>query len=431
MKITFSLGPKLGVLGICSILLGTAAPLLAEEGWLGWRGPSGNGSVLTGKYPERFGANELAWKRELPGKGGSTPIVVGDRIILTTPSDGEDAVVAFDLGGKELWTTKVGAESRPKHRTLGSSCNASPVSDGKSIFVYYRSGNFAALDLSGAVLWRQNITERFGQERLFWDQGSSPVVTAKHVILTRMHGGKSWIAGFDKATGELRWQRERDYSVPNENDNGYTTPFQFQHKEGNALLVWGADHLTAHSAADGELLWWSGGFNPSGAAYWPAIASPLVVGDVAIVPVGRDDRPGQASMHGVKLGGAGDVTQTHRLWTREDVGVFVPSPAEHQGQVYLLRHRGEIVRLDPRTGRTVWAESLPKGTASYYASPIVANGVLYAAREDGALFAARVGDRFELLAEHALEDRVVASPVAVAGRLLVRADKHLYCFEAR
>ena len=118
----------------------------------------------------------------------------------------------------------------------------------------------------------------------------------------------------------------------------------------------GADHLTAHSAADGSLLWSCGGFNPKGMGLWPAISSPLVVGDLAIVPVGRDDRAGQSQIHAVRLDGSGDVTDTHRVWKREDIGIFVTSPVEYAGRIYLLRPRGNLVCLNPETGETIWAE---------------------------------------------------------------------------
>ncbi len=299
------------------------------------------------------------------------------------------------------------------------------------MFVYFRSGHFAALDFDGKVRWRQNLTEKFGAEKLFWDQGSSPVVTDQHVILTRLHQGESWIAGFDKATGELKWQVARNYQVPTENDNGYTTPVFFEQDGRKAFLVWAADHLTAHDAATGQLLWSAGGFNPDGTGYWPAISSPVIVSDLAIVPVGRDDRRGQSSIHAVKLGGSGDVTATHKSWTRSDVGVFVPALAAYDGRVYLLRNRGGVVCLDPKSGDTIWSAELPEGRASYYASPVIANGVLYAAREDGVVFAANVGDKFELLGENPMGERVIASPVPVQNRLLIRGDDHLFCIAAK
>lgn len=395
--------------------------------WPGWRGPSGTGSTTAGTPPVKWTADQIAWKVALPGKGSSTPIVWDSRIYLTTPAEGEDAVMAFDLDGKKLWQTKLGPESPPKHRTLGSSCNSSPVTDGKGLFAYFKSGHFAALELDGKVRWQQNLTEKFGAERLFWDQGSSPVVTDQHVILARLHQGESWVAGFDKATGEIKWKHARNYQVPVENDNGYTTPVFFEHAGKKAFLIWGADHVTAHDAADGKLLWSVGGFNPDGTGYWPAIASPVIVGDIAVLPVGRDDRPNQGSIHAVKLGGSGDVTATHRAWERKDVGVFVPALAEHGGKVYLLRHRGEVVCLDPATGKTVWAESLPRTSAPYYSSPTIANGVLYAAREDGVVFAAKVGEKFELLGENPMGERVIAAPVPAGDRLLIRGDTHLFC----
>jgi outer membrane protein assembly factor BamB len=245
-------------------------------------------------------------------------------------------------------------------------------------------------------------------------------------VVARLHGGESWLASFDLATGAPRWKHARTVKAPVENDNGYATPVVFKHEGRDALLVWGSDLLGAHDAADGSLIWSCGGFNPAGTGYWPAISTPVIAGDVVVVPVGRDDRPNQARVHGIRLGGKGDVTETHRLWKREDVGVFVPTPAEWRGRVYLLRHRGELVCLDPATGKTLWAEALPRGGASYYASPLVGGGTLYAAREDGMVFAAKVEGGFTLLGENRMGERLLASPVAARGRLFFRGDEHLF-----
>lgn len=195
-----------------------AAPGSAE--WPSWRGPHGNGSVAGGTFPTRWKLEEATWKHALPGKGSSTPIVAQGTIVLTTPAEGQDAVLALSMQGSQRWLTKLGPEVAPKHKTLGSSCNSSPVTDGRGIFVYFKSGHFAALEFDGKVRWQTNLVEQFGQERLFWDQGSSPVVTERDVIVARLHGGESWVAGFDKATGALRWKVDRTYVAPTENDNG-------------------------------------------------------------------------------------------------------------------------------------------------------------------------------------------------------------------
>ena len=161
---------------------------------------------------------------------------------------------------------------------------------------------------------------------------------------------------------------------------------------------------------------------------WASVANPVVVGDVAVVPTGRNDR-NQPRLHGIRLGGSGDVTETHRVWKREDTGPFVPTPVEYQGKVYLLRDRGEVECIDPKTGKTVWSDALPKERNNYYSSPLIAGGNFYAIREDGVAFVARVGDKFELLSENAMGERVIASPVALANRLFIRGEKHLFCIE--
>ncbi len=415
--------------GIIALIVFFLKSVALAEDWPAWRGPNADGCAPSGEYPTRWSADKVEWKVELPGKGGSTPIVWQKRIFLTTPADGQDAVLALDMDGKQAWLTKLGPESPPRHTKLGSSCNASPVTDGKGIFVRFRSGVLAALELDGRVRWRIDLAEKFGPEVYVWDQGSSPVVTGRDVIYARMHHGDSWVAGFDKATGELRWQVKRNFEVPNENDNGYTTPVFFQHQGKPAFLIWGADHLTAYAAADGGLLWSCGGFNPGGTGNWPAIATPVIHKGIAVIPVGRDDR-NQGSMEGIRVDGAGDVSATHRAWKRDDLGIFCCTPVLWQDRVYLLRDRGGVACLDPATGKTLWEEALP-GRGKYYASPVIANGILYAAREDGVVFAARIGDRMRLLGENPMGERIIASPVPVDRRLLIRGENHIFCVSGK
>ena len=240
------------------LFLHTLSPLVAED-WPSWRGPSHNGSRAGQNYPTKWSVDKVAWKVALPGKGASSPVVWKDRIFLTAPADGVDTALAFDLDGKQVWSTGFGAASKARHMKLGTSSNASPVTDGNGVFVYFKSGTFAALEMDGTIRWKRNLVEEFGPQELFWDQGGSPVIIGDLVILPRLHAGDSWVAGFDKATGKIRWKQERNYEVPSENDNGYTTPIPVRHGDRDALLIWCSDHLTSHAADDGALLWSCGG----------------------------------------------------------------------------------------------------------------------------------------------------------------------------
>jgi outer membrane protein assembly factor BamB len=407
--------------------VGTAAAAAAGN-WPNWRGPDENGSARSGKFPAQLNPAGVLWQTPLPGKGCSTPIVWSQHVYLTAPVDGQDALMAFDWAGRPLWQTRFGGETAGRHRN-GSGSNPSPVTDGKGIFVTFKSGNLAAVNLDGTIRWQANLVERFGPVRLNWDFGTSPALTEQHVIIARMHSGESWLAAFDKATGELRWKVARTYETPREGDNSYTTPLVVRHEGGEALLVWGAEHLTLHRAVDGQVIWTAGNFNPGAVANWPAVATPVVTAGVAVVCLGRADR-GQPRLFGVKMGGNGDVTATHRAWTREDAGAFVPSPAEYRGLVYVLSDRGQIDCVQPATGKTIWTESLPRGSSNYYASPLVAGGNLYAAREDGAVFVVRVEGGFKLVGESKFEDRLIASFAPAADRIFIRGEANLYCVAA-
>ena len=397
-----------------------------DQDWPRWRGPQDSGSTEFGTYPVKFDAANVLWRAPLPGKGCSTPIVWQQTIYVTAPVEDNDALLAFDWSGKQRWQATFGKQNEGKHRN-GSGSNASPVTDGEGLFVYFKSGTFAAVNLDGSVRWKTNLVERFGEDTLYWDHGTSPVLTEKYVVMARMHHGESWLAAFDKTTGDMVWKVARNYETPQEGDHGYATPLVIQHAGKQALLVWGAQHLTIHDSANGSVLWSCGNFNPESDKLWPSISTPVIVGDMAIIAFGRNDR-GKPRLHGIKLGGSGDVTDTNHVWKRDDVGTFVPSPVVWKGRVYLVRDRGEVECLDPTTGKTIWSDTFPSNRASYYASPLIANGILYAPLEDGVVFVANVADdKFKLLAENNMEEPVIGSPVPASNRLFIRGEKHLFC----
>lgn len=413
-------------LSAAAVLLSIGAASAEESDWRSWRGPLASGSIEGGSYPEKFGADKHLWRTKLPGKGCSTPIVLDGMIYITAPAEGRDALLCYDSQGVEKWRAVFGEENPGKHRN-GSGSNASPVTDGDAVFVYFKSGEFAAVELDGKVRWKTNLVERFGKDTLFWDHGTSPVLTEKHVIMARMHQGDSWLAAFDKKSGEMAWKVDRNYKTPVECDHGYSTPLVIEHQGREAILVWGAEHVTVHSAEDGQVLWSCGGFNPEGRELWPAIASPVIVGDTVVIAYGRNDR-GIPRLHGVRLAGSGDVTKTNHLWKRTDVGVFVPTPAAYKGRVILVRDRGEVECIEPATGKTVWKGEFPKNRSNFYSSPLIAGDKLYAPREDGTVFVASIAnDRFELLAENDMGEPIIGSPVPAGDCILIRGENHLFC----
>ena len=390
--------------------------------WPAWRGEDASGSTTHGNYPSELNQEKnLLWKAPLPDKGCSTPIVWENSILLTSPINGEDSVLSFSMGGEKNWQTKIGPERKGRHLN-GSGSNPSVVTDGKNLYALFKSGNLACLNFDGKIIWKNDLSS-YGKDTLYWDFGTSPILTSKHLIVALMRKGNSWLLAFDRMTGAVAWEKERNYKTPPECDHSYATPTLIEHKGKEAILVWGAERLSAHSAKDGEMHWVSTGFNPKQKKNWVVVGSQVVVGDIAIVPYGRGTH-----MKGVRMGGTGDITESNLLWTRTDTGCFVPSPAVAHGKIYVLRDRGEVHCIDPKTGKSHWEDAFPRASSSYYGSPTVAGNKLYAPREDGVILIADISKGFKFLGEFDMGERVIASPVPVNDKILIRGEKNLLCF---
>ena len=390
--------------------------------WPAWRGEDASGSTTHGNYPSELNQEKnLLWKAPLPDKGCSTPVVWENSVLLTSPINGEDSVLSFSMSGEKNWQTKIGPERKGRHLN-GSGSNPSVVTDGKNLYALFKSGNLACLNFDGKIIWKNDLSS-YGKDTLYWDFGTSPILTSKHLIVALMRKGNSWLLAFDPKTGAVAWEKERNYKTPPECDHSYATPTLIEHKGKEAILVWGAERLSAHSAKNGDMHWVSTGFNPKQKKNWVVVGSQVVVGDIAIVPYGRGTH-----MKGIRMGGTGDVTESNLLWTRTDTGCFVPSPAVAHGKIYVLRDRGEVHCIDSKTGKSHWEDAFPRASSSYYGSPTVAGNKLYAPREDGVILIADISKGFKFLGEFDMGERVIASPVPVNDKILIRGEKNLLCF---
>jgi outer membrane protein assembly factor BamB len=414
--------PRLAPLLLALIVL---IPALARaENWPNWRGPSSNGVAEGKEYPTKWSSTEnVAWKVKLPGRGASTPIVWEDRIFLTCGVEGTNVLLAYDRGGKELWRTEIG-KAKPFKSAKGSSTNPSATTDGKHVFVYFKSGDFGAVDFSGKVVWQMNLQETYGEDTLWHDVGTSPVLTKNHVIATVMHSGPSYLAAFEKDTGKLAWKQDRNTMAPSEAAQSYTTPTVVQDGDQELIVVLGADYVTGHAAASGQELWRVGSLNPRKNDFFRSISSAVVSDGVVIAPYARG-----STVTAIKLGGQGDVTKSHVLWTKEDLGADVPTPIAQDGKVYLCNDKGQISCLDLKTGDPLWTTQPEKKRATTVsASPILAGGKIYITREDGKTYVITPEKDSEIVAENTLSGEfVLATPIFVDGKVLLRTNDHLYC----
>lgn len=414
-----------------SLLLSFSGLTLSGQ-WASWRGPNGNGSVAEGVLPMEFSAEgkNVVWKTELPGRGCSTPIVCQGVIFLTAPIEGEDAILAYGLDGKERWRQSYGAQTPGRGNKLGSGANSSAVSDGETVVAYFKSGLVAACSKEGEKKWDLNLQEKYGKDYLWWDQGTSPVLFEKSVILAVMQTeGDSYLVSLDLETGNELWKVEREFKTAKESGDSYTTPHLLTIEGVETIVSFGADHIAGHEAKTGKLLWTSGGINPEMKAMWRTIASSVSVGGVLVVPHGRGEY-----LMGLKPGGKGDVTKSHILWRKKMANTDAATPVGRDGEIYVLvdrgKKRGAITCLDVKTGEVRWEGKLPRSASTYYSSPILVGDTLCCPREDGFVFMAKVtADGLGEVKENKLGESFIASPIFVDGKLILRGRDFLWCLK--
>ena len=414
---------------VVAVLLVVKCSSACADHWPQWRGPNQNGTASAGDFAVDWSPNDnIDWQIDLPGKAGSTPIVWDGRIVLTASAAGHNIVLCLNRKGETVWKTNVGQERVGKHRKA-SGANPSPVTDGENIYVYFKSGDFAALDFSGTILWQQNLQEMFGEDTLWWDLGTSPALTSQHVVVACMQSppSPSYLAAFDKQTGKQAWYVERELGAPEEAAQSYSTPMVTTFGGQEQLVVLGADHVTCHAAETGQELWRVGGMNPTQERFFRSIASPVISGDIVIAPYARGK-----TLTAIRLGGSGDVTASHVLWVKEGLSSDVPTPAAQDGRVYVCTDKGKLGCLDAESGEELWTLAMEKHRTAFSSSPVVVDDRVYLTREDARTFVVDTHTH-ELVSSNPLQEDefIVSTPVFVDGEILIRTFERLYCIQPK
>lgn len=401
----------------------STAGLAAEPtGWPNWRGPFGNGVAVAGKYPTMWSAEQhVAWQKELPGRGASTPVISDGLVFVTSVSDRANILQAFTLTGQSSWQLEIGQSRKGKHAKATGS-NSSPIIDGKLVYAYFKSGDLACVTTDGKSVWQINLQDKYGEDTLWWDLGTSPVLTSQAIVIAVMQSGPSYLLALDRQTGKELWQTKREMSAPDEANQSYSTPIVATVDGQEVLLTLGADHLTCHAASDGKLLWQQGGFNPSQGRFMRSIASPVLAGDLVVCPYTRG-----ATVTALRLNAKNDSERI--AWHRTDLGSDVPTPTISENRLYVVGDKGMLWCLEPATGKTIWEEQLPKSRLAYSSSPVVAGGHVYITREDATTFVIKDAMSYELVATNALDGNTVSTPVPAADRIFLRTYDKLFCFQ--
>lgn len=416
----------LRVAACCLMMFWLAVPASAQ--WWQFRGPGGQGISQEKNLPLRWSSTEnIAWKRDLPGPGASSPIIVGDRVFITCysgyglePNEGDQAELRRHLlcinrkDGSILWHQQF-EPKLPEHKYQGEGsyhgyAASTPASDGQHLYVFFGKSGVYCFDLDGNQRWHVTVGDRVNG----WGSGSSPVLDGDRLLINASVESGSLVA-LDKRTGETQWQTKDIRSA-------WNTPMLVRVGETTEVVLSISDLVLGFDPATGQRLWQAEGVHRY-------VCPSVVSHDGIVYAIGG----GHTSL-AVTAGGEGDVTESHVVW-RQTKGSNVGSPIYHEGHLYWAGDGSGIITCqDARTGETVYQERLQPRPGRIWASPILADGKLYFVSQHAGTFVVAARPQFELLAHNILEDddsRTNASLAVSDGQLFLRSDRALYCIGTR
>jgi outer membrane protein assembly factor BamB len=408
-------------------LLGTAVATPRAENWPQWRGPSLNGVSSEKNLPVSWSATEnVAWKLALPAWSGSTPIVWGDRIFLNVAEGNQLFLWCVDrVKGTVRWKQRLsGGNVRMQKQNMSS---PSPVTDGQHVWAMTGTGILKAFDFDGKELWARDIQSDYGTFGLQWGYGSSPLLFGDSLYVQVLHGMKtndpSYVLRISKANGRTIWRVERPTKARFESPDSYTTPALLRYGNNIEIVITGGDVVTGHDPSNGNELWRAEGLNPSNDGSYRIVASPVVHGEMIVAP--SRERP----MLALKVGGRGDVTKSHVLWSFNN-GPDVPTPVTDGTYVYAINDRGIMWCLDAKTGKEIYGRQRLR-PATYSGSAVLADGKIYITDEDGVTSVVQAGPTFMKLAENDLDEYTLSSPAISEGQIFIRTESFLYAIGTR
>ncbi|MCP3978617.1 MAG: PQQ-binding-like beta-propeller repeat protein [bacterium] len=420
----------------------------AAQPWPSFRGTNasgiGDGQGAPTEWDVASGKNIL-WKTPVPGLANSSPIIWGDRVIVTTAvSEAEDdtfrtglygdvdsvedlsvhefKVLALDRSSGEIVWERTAGKSVPgaKRHLKSTQANSTPVTDGKRVVALFGTvGLLVAYDMKGKLLWETDIgvldAGWFYDETYQWGHASSPVIHDGLVIVQADIYKDSFLAAYKLKNGKQAWKTMRD-EIPT-----WGTPTVHRGKHRDELITNGTT-IRGYDPKTGKELWTLG---PNSEV---TVATPIVANELIYVTAGY---PPVQPVYAIRPGQSGDLSLAEEAtssdavaWSHARGGTYMPTPIAYGGHLYTCANDGRLTAYDAKTGERVYRQRVGAGT--YTASPIAADGKLYFTTEEGDVIVARAGATYEELARNEMDGVCMSTPAISDGMLVVRTQNHVY-----
>lgn len=418
MKIQF---PAIVTILFFAMLAGQSNTAIAQSEstyqWGTWRGANNNGVVDNQTVVTKWSKTEnVLWSAEVPGRGHSTPIIVADRIFLTTADNKAktQSVLCYDRkGGKQLWNTVVSKGNfNPAIHPKNTHASPTVACDGERVFALFNNNGqnqLSALDMDGKVVWQRHIAKYKTQYP--FGSGSSPILHNGMLYVPNEAGSDCAIIVIDPATGDevRRINRGGKFS-------SYSTPVVANVAGKEQLLISGGAKVCGYDPESGDELW-------NVRTKWQVSCGTMVWdGDMVFASGGF---PAQQTL--------AINAKTGKLVWDKPVKFYEQSMIVHEGRLYGLSDRGVVYCWNAQTGEELFKQRFE---APVSASPIVVDGHIFFTSEKGNTLVIKAGtDEFVEVAKNKLGSSAFASFAVTDNKIYARVgvngdgglQEYLYC----
>jgi outer membrane protein assembly factor BamB len=442
------------VLGLVVVLAALAvAALSADANWPQFRGLQAGVAADDPALPDSWSTTEnVIWKIDVPGRAWSSPIVWNDHVLVTAvvnttgseeplkptgayigrsfdgPMTGADVGVGsvphrwvlYDVDfktGTIQWQTVVHTSVPTSKHQKNSYSSETPVTDGERIYVYSGYAGLFVFDMRGRPLWSKPMPAL--KTRSGWGAAGSPILYKDRVYVVNDNDEQSFVAAFDKRSGEEVWRVNRDEGT------NWSTPFIWENDRRTEIVTAGTRAVRSYDL-DGKLLWQLSGMSSI------QIPTPFARHGLLYLNSGYaadSTRP----VYAIRPGASGDISlrngatsSDHIVWSHPAIGSYNPSSLVYGDYHYVLLDRGILMCHDARTGREIYRQQRITSGTLFTASPWAYNGRIFALSEEGDTFVIQAGPEFKVLGKNSLDEMTLATPAIANGSLVVRTSSRLY-----
>lgn len=382
---------------------------LTQSDWPEFRGPTGQGLSYEKGLPVSWGeARNVKWKSAIPGRGWSSPAILGDRIWVTSATESGKSLRAICIDRSSGSIIKdvevIRLRSVGEINSKNNEASPTPVLEGDRVYVHYGAYGTACLTSDGEIVWKTRLDYSHAQH----GPGGSPVIYDDLLIVSCDGQETQFVVALDKTTGKTRWKKFR------EGYQAYTTPLVIRQPGGDQLISPGAFRATSYDPRTGKELWYvryGEGFSN--------VPRPVFGNGLVYICTGFQ----QPSLLAVRINGKGDVTKSQVAWSTNRGVPLTPSPLLVGEELYLVTDTGIASCLDAQTGVEHWRARIG---GNHSASPLFADGRIYFLNEDGESVVIEPGKQFKVIGTNTLDGQTLASMAVSDGSLFIRSVSHLY-----